>query len=83
MIFPLASAYKVRWFKGRNNITGDVRTSGFEFKLKPRTRKTFRMRVSPQASPDEACVTGRFETSPKTALYALFSINAPPMFCSG
>jgi hypothetical protein len=83
LIYPPPPAYKLRWFKGQRNITGDVRTSGFEFKLKPNARKTFRMRVTPKDTPDEACVGGRFATSPKTALYGLFSVNADPGFCSG
>jgi hypothetical protein len=83
LIYPPPAAYKLRWFKGQRNITGDVRTSGFEFKLKPETRKTFRVRVTPKDTPDEACLGGRFGTSPKTALYGLFAVNADPGFCSG
>lgn len=57
-------SYRLRWFKGRRNITSEVRGGGFEFGLRPRPARVFRLRIKATAAPGEMCVGGQFHVMP-------------------
>jgi hypothetical protein len=60
--------YKFKWFRGSENISHDVRTSGYEFELPTEgTQKKFRVEIKPRVDhPGTAC------------LYAHVAVDTPP-----
>jgi hypothetical protein len=58
------SDYKVRWFDGKQKITGDVEGDGYRFKLPPRKergRATFKIEVKAlEPNPGPLCETANF-----------------------
>jgi hypothetical protein len=54
---PGDADYQVKWFRGDEDISHDVQTSGYDFTLKPEKAKIFRVRVKPEAdSPRKVCL---------------------------
>jgi hypothetical protein len=59
-------AYKVTWFKGRHDITDEVRGAGYEFSLGPHRKKLFRVHVKRKQGHDATCVDGAIYTPGNT-----------------
>jgi hypothetical protein len=72
--------FLVKWYRGSNDISHDVQTSGFDFKLKPDHPKLFRARVKPlSAQPGKVCLYSNVQvTVPSTGRNGpFFAINGP------
>ena len=70
--------YNFKWFRRDLNISHDVQTSGFDFRLRAGAAKLFRVRVKPQvAGPDAVCLYGNVSvTNPTTGSNGpFFAIN--------
>lgn len=70
--------YKFRWFRGGEDISHDMQTSGHDFTLGPDAARLFRVRVKPQvADPRRVCLyTNVTVTTPPTGRNGpFFAIN--------
>ena len=56
--------YRVKWFKGRRDITGSARAGTYDFKLRHNKTRMFRVRVHAVDTSSDACVFGDFEIEP-------------------
>jgi hypothetical protein len=58
--------YRIRWYKGKHDITTDTRGSGYDFNLRAGASKVFRAYVKPRVgNPGRLCLTALFhETAP-------------------
>ena len=56
--------YQVSWFKGKQDISSEVQTSGHDFTLKHDQTKRFRLRVTALDGSDQECVSGEFAVDP-------------------
>ena len=73
---PNMDDYSLDWFKGDQDITHDVQTSGHEFKLKPDRARRFRVRVKPETvTPGSFCLFPYVEFGSNTA-QSYFAINS-------
>jgi hypothetical protein len=69
--------YRVRWFKGHENITSDVSGPGFEFKLKAGAKKLFSARVKHRTNSGILCLGGQASGSLVNPDAAYFNVNGP------
>ena len=59
--------YKFKWFRGDENISHDVKTSGYEFELPGAGKRRFRVQIKPRVNkPDTAC------------MYVNVAVDTPP-----
>jgi hypothetical protein len=73
--------FDIDWFKGKQDISHDVQTSGHEFMLRPNRPKIFRVRVTPVVgSPGPLCLYSNVQvTEPPTGTVgSFFKINGSP-----
>jgi hypothetical protein len=65
--YPFGSedGYRVKWFKGRRDISNSTQGGTYDFKLKHNRRKTFRVRVHAVDTSSDACVLGDFQIKPE------------------
>ena len=64
--YPSAEdGYRVKWFKGRRDISNSTKGGTYDFKLKHNRRKTFRVRVHAVDTSSDACVLGDFQIKPE------------------
>jgi hypothetical protein len=57
VVGPGDADYQIDWFRGDEDISHDVQTSGYDFPLKPEKAKIFRVRVKPEAdAPRKLCL---------------------------
>ena len=60
--------YKFKWFRGNEDISHDVQTSGYEFGLPAEAKRKFRVQIKPRVDhPGTAC------------LYSNVSVDTPPL----
>ena len=59
---PFPPGWIVRWFKGNDNVTSDVKGDGYEFALKPGKSKFFRSRLKRTEPADDLCHVGEAES---------------------
>jgi hypothetical protein len=73
-IGPGETDYQVNWFRGDENISHDVQTSGYDFPLKPEKAKIFRVRVKPEAdAPRKMCLYSNVQVDvPTTGINGAF-----------
>lgn len=71
--------FKVHYFRKHNNITSDVRGSGFDFPLAIGNPWTFRIRVEPKvANPDQYCLFPHVSIDASAVEFrGYFAINSP------
>ncbi len=56
--------FRIRWFRGKKEITEAARGAGYGFQFDANESRTFRARVKPRvANPGELCLTGRFDVA--------------------
>lgn len=76
--FPNPPGLEIRWFKGHNEITDEVKSSGYEFALPSGSRKFFRARVKAVGTSDGACVVGQADRiDPAHSDTGGFAVNGP------
>ena len=62
-----ADDYKFKWFRGNEDISHDVQTSGYEFELPAAGKRKFRVQIKPRVNnPGTAC------------LYSNVGVDTPP-----
>ena len=71
--------FDYQWFKGQNDISHDVQTSGYLFNLKHEKPRRFRVRVIPAVpDPGEGCLYPHIDPEGSMSSYsAFFAINHP------
>jgi hypothetical protein len=76
---PNPPGYKVRWFRGKQDITSAVKApGGYTFVLKAGARKVFRARVKRRAAGSPFCLGGQFvDVALPYAEGAYFAVNDP------
>jgi hypothetical protein len=69
--------YNIKWFKGKTNISADVKGAGYEFKLKPGNRKQFRATIKHKFDGDgnPVCLGGQANGPLTNADAAYFQVN--------
>jgi hypothetical protein len=68
--------YHISWFKGNEDISHAVQTTGYDFGLKHGKTKKFRARVKVTDDSNQECLTGEFEVQPEsTVAHAFFRVN--------
>jgi hypothetical protein len=72
---PYPTGWIVRWFRGDDNITSDVRGDGYEFVLQPGKSKLFRSRLKPTKTADEVCHAAGAGPSEPATDFALVVVN--------
>ncbi len=82
--FPNPDGFKVKWFRGRHNISSQVKgANGFKFVVKRQEPQTFRARVTAREPNKDFCLGGQFRTPPAPTFPAdlvvgkYFAINDP------
>jgi hypothetical protein len=73
---PNPEGFRITWFKGKKNITQDVKGAGYEFNLKAGKKKTFEAVVKAKVSPQPFCLGGQaITTAPLDSAGAYFAVN--------
>jgi hypothetical protein len=67
--------YHYSWFKGKDDISHDVQTSGYDFSLKGHKKKKFRIRATANNASAKDCVFGRFSVDGDGGVSGGFRIN--------
>jgi hypothetical protein len=71
-----ANDYRIRWYRGAENITQDVKGWGYGFNLPSDSRRDFRVKVKPRSNnPDGLCLEAHMAGDPFGGNNAFFSIN--------
>jgi len=72
--------WQINWFRGDQDVSHDVQTSGYEFGLRPHRAKRFRVKVKPNvATPDPFCLFSNVQVDePTTGRNGpFFAVNGP------
>jgi hypothetical protein len=77
---PNPEGFRIKWFKGKREITDDVKAGGFEFTLKKGKKKTFEAVLKAKPSPQPFCLGGQGSKTepPPEAAGAYFGVNGDP-----
>jgi hypothetical protein len=68
--------YSIRWFKGKKNISPEVKGIGYSFNLKPGTKKTFSATIKHKFDGDPVvCLGGQADGPTTQADAAYFQVN--------
>jgi hypothetical protein len=72
----LGPNYRVRWFRGKTNISQSVRQGGHEFTLKPDKARRFRVKIKAPQAAEPLCLIASVGVEPESVSgYGLFFIN--------
>jgi hypothetical protein len=64
--------YRIRWYRGRNDISSQVKGSGYPFKLKAGKKKIFRAEVKHKLDVSPGfCIGGQASPPPDDAYFAV------------
>ena len=74
------SDWQINWFRGDQDVSHDMQTSGYDFRLRPHKSKRFRVRIEPNVgSPDPFCLFSNVQVDePTTGRTGPFiAVNGP------
>jgi hypothetical protein len=71
---PNPPGFRIRWFRGKTNITPEVKGAGFAFALKPGKAKVLRSVVKHKAPSAAFCLSAGV-TDGSSTIFALFHVN--------
>ena len=70
---PGVTEYRFRWFKGKQDISHDVQTSGYEFSLPEGSKRKFKVKAKPREDrPKAACLYANVQVDDPTT-----GVNGP------
>jgi hypothetical protein len=72
--------WQINWFRGENDVSHDVQTSGYDFRLRPHRSKRFRVKLKPNVGgPDPFCLYSNVQVDePTTGRNGpFFGVNGP------
>jgi hypothetical protein len=72
--------WQINWFRRDQDVSHDVQTSGYDFRLRPHKSKRFRVKLKPNvASPDPFCLYSNVQVDEPTTGRSgpFFAVNGP------